>query len=342
MGFTNTVAELTKKGAISLDASGRLYLDDEYTVTLAAGTRPVGFDVEYKVGGVAQTISANITGFPPRNAAHPDYAPFRAESVSWSQPDPTSLAWTGTVHYVLTNSGGTQQANGPEVFSAEFYSNSITSPLLFQGSSSATATGQLCNSAGDPITPQPNVEIASPCFRCVMRSSVAPSSMLQFMGAINSDEITILGVKYPKYTARCTFSAKEAEKVPGTGSTSVQQYEYTLTIEGNFTPAPAGGKTVGGTAFSSVFGTLCTNGPLLSGWVQLVADAGPNFYKSGKKVRATVTAEDDPTVSVDSPVPVFLKSDGTQADPSTDGIRYFLVPSGPVTAFSGLNLPTTW
>ena len=294
--FTIDRARRTKRGAIQWDDSSGLSVEDEWTVVRSTEDPPVGFAIRVRGQGA---ISRNVAGsFPARNSPHPDYgAHFVARSIRWDRDAADSRVWRASVLYkysrqTLSSHSGSDDKTG--VLGVEFYGNSVTSPV------------NLANSAGELITPAPAREVASPCIRIQLRSHTRPASMMAYLGAVNNSSVTICGITFPPYTARCnwTVSSVEEQEDDGEGGSTVVSglYDYSIDIQGNFTPAPEGGKFADGTLFSAKFGKAATGDgmPLLSGWMQLVADAGYCYRAGDALVRFKVAASEDLSVQQDS------------------------------------------
>ena len=327
--FKLGTARRLARGAIQWDESGGLTVEDTWAAVMPDGAPPVGF-------AVGKSVRANVAGgFPARGSAHPEYGDrFRADSIRWEPDAHESRVWRATVRYKYRKRTTDRDGvDGTGVVDVDFYSNSVAVPV------------NLVNSAGEPFSPVPMREVASPCVRIAAVTRHGPSHFMQFMGAVNSARVTICGIDYPPYTARCmaTVTKRDDEDRPGL-------YDAVIDIQGNFTPAPDDGKVlVRGQAveFSSVFGRAGgQSSPLLSGWALLIPNAGYCYKKDGALVRfkvgATETMVDGrPEVVQDSPVPKFLAADGSELA-AGDPVLYWAVPPGPAVPFAGLGLPREW
>lgn len=110
-------------------------------------------------------------------------------------------------------------------------------------------------------------------------------------------------------------------------------------------PCPGGGVVAGSNnALSSVFDRTDggNNGYYTCGWIRLVPNMGYSYLDAnGNLTRAQVQSASDPSIMVDSPMPVKLDSDGHLAAANAP-MQYFLCPSGPLASWASLGLPTTW
>ena len=348
-GFTNKTARLIQPGAIQWDTSGEMTLTDIYAVKVpdpatSSGSgsplddttlkwRPLGWNV-YQPGSGGSTTpvivaAKNVNGIPERNSTHPNYPFMRAVSINWSQPDRASKVWFCEVRYryspasrdTTDDPGGSGTTKPVKWIDVEFYSHNITVPLSFANNGAA-----LCTTAGEPITPEPTVDIASPCLRITARNKRAPTAYTGYMGSINNANITICGITFPKYCARLTYASRETEVTVGQDGQGQDitetYYEHTFSIEGNLTPAPS----------AAGIGSY-------AGWVKIVPNAGYSFLDSnGTLTRAQIASESDPTLFVDSPLPVPLDASGHKSSSFT----YFTVAPGPIASWSGIGFPTTW
>ena len=349
-GFTDLTARIVSPGAIQWDTSGEMTLTDIYAVTLpgprdinASGNpvtpagddslrkwRPVGWNV-YQPGtgaGTPPVIIArkNVNNIPERNSGHPNYPFMKAVNIDWSQPDNASNIWLCTVKYRYSpnNTDTTSQpdpddpAELTKLVDVEFYSTNITVPLSYVQSGTP-----LCTTAGEPITPEPTIDIASPCLRIIMRNKVSPTKYGSYMGTLNASQIIICGITYPAYCARLTFGSRVTEVVVGgteSDPRTQEVYEHTFTIEGNLTPSPVGG---------------------YAGWTRFIPNAGYSFLDSNNRLtRAQIQSESDPTVFVDSPLPVALDNYGHRK--TTAGFDYIQVFPAAPTNWAGLGFPTYW
>lgn len=336
-------AFLVKPGAIQWDTSGEMMLTDIYGIkvsapssnalTPAAAWRPLGWDVSYTVNGTAVTKRKNVGGIPERNSAHPNYSFMRATNIRWQQPDNTSCVWLCEVEYRYSpqsreNNDAPDSGDPVKVkfVDVEFYSHNISVPLSFSQDGYP-----LCNSAGEPITPEPTIDVVSPCLRITARNQRAPTYYAGYMGSINSAAIVICGLRFPKYCARMTYTSREIEMVVGgTESEPVyaDMYEHEFCIEGNLTPAP-----------SAVSGLETYDGTTYAGWMRLIPDMGYSYLDAnGVLTRAQVQSQSDPTLFVDSPLPVALDANGHLGS----SIRFFQVAPGPTKSWAPIGFPATW
>ena len=337
--WTDATARLHAKGAIAYAKGNRLAVEDVYQVTMANGARPLGYDIRYRyrtgdAGATASgTLPKNVTGIPARGAEHGDYPCFKAVAIDWSQPDPRSRVWECRVRYEYDPAGASSVTLDDDVVSISFSSVSIQTPITTGEDGAA-----LRNSAGDPFDPVPMAEISCPVVDVVLNSSTSPASMQQWQGAINSDAVTIAGIRFPKWCARLTWTARRLEdgEEEGEGGASHvgERYQYTFHVEGNFSLKPREDEEEGsGSPRSS------GSAPEYAGWVQYIPDMGWNHLNGdGAKVANTVRLQDDDgEAEQPNPQQQYLDSDGKI---KTEGFpRYVRAFPYPVADFDGLNLP---
>ena len=326
--WTDGTARPTQKGAVAYAKGDRLTIEDEYTVTMGRGERPLGFVINAADGS---TYPATVAGIPGRGAPHPDYPCFTCVSVRWTQPDRESLVWTAVAAYSYVPSKSSSTALTGNVRSVAFSHNSVTVPLTMHDGAALTT------SAGELLNPTPMAELSSPVIDIAMVLSRPPSQMQGYLGAVNSRDVTVCGIRFPKYTARLLFSARqiEPEEEQNEGvSVLGDRYLYEFRIEGNFTPAPG---APGDSRFSSLGEK---DGRKIAGWIQVVPDAGYVYLdEAGTRRRAKVAAAEDPSVQTDSPMPVFLTSAGRIATDESQ-YHYFLVRPYPEADFTEIGFPS--
>lgn len=322
--WTDATARLHAKGAITYSKSSALSLEDVYQVTMPNGTRPLGYDVNYRTGSGSRTIAKNVTGIPKRGAPHPDYSCFRATDISWSQPDPRSRVWECRVGYVYNPSAASSATQDDDIVSITFGSVSIHAPITTGDEGAA-----MHNSAGDPFDPVPMCEISCPTVDIVRNESTEPADRQQYQGAINSQGVIIAGLSFPQYTARVTWTARrieDEEEEEGGASHLGDRFQYTYHVEGNFSIKPReDGDTPQGGEYTPKYG----------GWVQYIPDMGWNHIEKGVKVANTVTADG---ATMPNPQQQFLAEDGSIK--ATGYPRYIPAFPYPVQNFGSLDLPS--
>ena len=151
--WTDGTARPTQKGAVAYAKGDRLTIEDEYTVTMGRGERPLGFVINAADGS---TYPATVAGIPGRGAPHPDYPCFTCVSVRWTQPDRESLVWTAVAAYSYVPSKSSSTALTGNVRSVAFSHNSVTVPLTMHDGAALTT------SAGELLNPTPMAELSSP------------------------------------------------------------------------------------------------------------------------------------------------------------------------------------
>ena len=324
--FSDNVARLQQKGAITYDEGSRLTVEDVYVVTLDNGVRPMPFPVRYKtkVDGVdvSGVIPANVAGMPGRKSTHPDYPCFRVRGISWRQPDPRSRVWYGTVRYDYDPSRtGEDEDNGVE--SITYGSVEIHTPIT-TGKDGAS----LRNSAGDPLDPVPMATILCPTVDIVRVESADPDDRMDYQGAINKSAVKIGGIRFPAHCARLTWTAQRLEDEEDGGAVG-DRFRYSYHIEGNFSLKPREDDDEDQSG---------TYKPTYGGWVQYLPDAGWNYIDAnGVKCRSKVSIGGDSSLLEDNPQQVFLDEDG--AIKTTGYPRYIQAIAYPVVSFGPLNLP---
>jgi hypothetical protein len=243
--FEKGVARLSEHGDLTNDANGiPLSLSDIYSVWLGRGIR---------------ATSANVTGVPAANSAHPSVPDLFVGQVRFTCIDNGAGVWNISVDYERDTSATDDEGDGEtlKITARGWDTTESFCDLLVDAVSGAP----IVNAAGDPFDSVPQRPIYAPKVTFTRMESRSP--VIGLNGSINSAEVTVLGMTYPAFTAKVKVSATD------TMATSGRRYQCNYEIEGrnNF---------------------VLVNGSLVNiGWRDCMIESGYTFVKDGKRYKFT-------------------------------------------------------
>lgn len=205
--FQDNAARLVKFGCPEISAGGKTTFEDEYAFKLPSLSRPA----PSAITGLP-SIGDNPTGLPG----------FIATKISFAQTDATSLVWTARVLY---EAGSTASAadGGHSDFDKRWGIRSVMADFVMDANTGAAVV----NSADEPFDSVPQREMLLPALSWRRISTVAPASLMEYNGSVNSDQVAVLGVTFEAHCARIRFEASKIED--GSGA---NRYEYQFYVDG--------------------------------------------------------------------------------------------------------------
>jgi hypothetical protein len=210
---SGVTARLQQRGGICI-SEGRRTIDDVYV--LVADTR----DFRPQPGA---------NGVPAYGADHPDNsalgATYRVKTVTFSQPDATSLVWFAKVSYrrvaVSANGGGDgedpeEPPEEPVEEETSVWTQAKITTFELQEELAQDANGSaIVNAAGDPFENPPTITRPLPEILLTKRVDSSPAAdVYQLSGSVNSASVSCLGLTIP---ARCGRLLLEGEYDFGSG-----------------------------------------------------------------------------------------------------------------------------
>lgn len=226
-GFTEGVAECIQRGGYD-EQRGGASIEDVWAVLLPDGARPVASQIANipKMGNAAGASGSGVleTMF--------------VSAIKWRQRGARSRVWDATISY-SPGSASTDSQGGPvKYWNKRWSSRTVAADLT----ADAVDGRAVVNSAGEPFDSVPQRDMFAPVVSFTMLSTVTPATLAQYQGTINSAAVTVLGITFPKHSARLTIECRQLDPEEVEGSA---KYEYQITIEGASSPysatAPADG-----------------------------------------------------------------------------------------------------
>lgn len=314
--FTYAVAKLYQPGAVELDCSGAaVSVTDVWAFYLHPGERP---------GPTAGTGVVVPSGLPQKNARNPAWPALRLSGITLRNyaEQSGSVVWLAECAYGRTTTTASHSGGGGG--GATTYTRIVERAWPIYESQEdlvvdAISGDAVLNAAGEPFDRVPQVKKRYVGARVKRAESEFPADALELDNTVNSDEVTILGITFPKHVARLEVSVEDTLAV---GSEGRYVVTYDVVPAHNLVlPAAAGGD------------------PADKGWDIPLVETGFNFLDGdGNLVRATIADSDGretPTAQ-----PVLLADDGTLL-PDGDDPAVSVWSAYKEGDWSDLDLPST-
>lgn len=290
--FTPGVARLLQPGAVEFDrGNAPKSVTDVWGVILARGTRP---------GAIS-----SISGLPLAGSAHPTY-PYLARAgvtIRNAVEMAGSLVWMIDVAYepestsssvVNPGGGGHGTPSVVRIVGREWPVYEVQTDLV----ADALTGDALLNSAGDPFDRVPQVTRRYMGARVKRAEQNWPELASTLDGTLNDAEIAVLGVTFPKRTARLEVTIEDALAV---GS----ETRYIVTYD--IVPC------------HNVYGVDANGDPLDAGYDIPLVEKGYRYIDGdGALVRATTVADNGSTTTAADPV--LLDANGARLAANADPV----------------------
>jgi len=208
--FTVGAARYSERGTMEIDEKGTpLSVPEIYTVVLAdAKTR---------------ATASNVTGLPKAGDAHATFKNLECTGLSFDQIAPTSRVWKITANYGRVSSSVSTEGGETEarITALEWGFVSHSRELVADA-----ANGLLVlNSAGDCFDKAVEVDVPDIQIHFVRLEKKFVKGKLELTGTVNSEEVEILGWKFPAYTARIQVTCRDT-----LDADARYRYEYDYTV----------------------------------------------------------------------------------------------------------------